>query len=99
EVTTEPLSSSIVDCGLAADPCESAVRVEHLSKTYRRDRSHSVQAVEDTTLTIGAGEVMVLLGPCGCGKTTLLRCIAGLERPDSGEIYIGGQKVFSDGGV
>jgi ABC-type Fe3+/spermidine/putrescine transport system ATPase subunit len=41
-------------------------------------------------------EILVLLGPSGCGKTTTLRCIAGLEYPNSGEILIGDQVVFSD---
>lgn len=45
--------------------------------------------VKDITLTIADGEFVSLLGPSGCGKTTTLRCIAGLERPSSGEIYYG----------
>ncbi|TIR99685.1 MAG: ABC transporter ATP-binding protein, partial [Mesorhizobium sp.] len=47
-------------------------------------------AVSDLDLQIKDGEFVVLLGPTGAGKTTTLRLIAGLERPDSGTIYIGG---------
>lgn len=52
-----------------------------------------VIAVDDLSLEIEDREFMVLLGPSGCGKTTTLRMIAGLETPDSGEIYIGDKLV------
>jgi iron(III) transport system ATP-binding protein len=48
-------------------------------------------------LTIPAGSIVSLLGPSGCGKTTLLRSIAGLERPDRGEISIGPRVVSGNG--
>ena len=51
------------------------------------------QAVDDLTLTIKDGEFVVLLGPTGAGKTTTLRLVAGLERPESGSIVIGGRDV------
>ena len=51
------------------------------------------QAVDDFTLTIKDGEFVVLLGPTGAGKTTTLRLAAGLERPESGSIVIGGRDV------
>lgn len=44
-------------------------------------------------LSIGDGEFVVLVGPSGCGKSTLLRLIAGLDRPDNGEIRIGERRV------
>jgi ABC-type sugar transport systems, ATPase components len=50
-------------------------------------------AVEDLSLTVGDGELVVLLGPTGAGKTTTLRLVAGLERPDSGTVAIGGRPV------
>src|SRR5262249_29145216 len=52
-------------------------------------------AVRDVSLTIPDGAFYTLLGPSGCGKTTTLRCVAGLERPDAGEIAIGDETVFS----
>jgi multiple sugar transport system ATP-binding protein len=48
-----------------------------------------VTAVSDFSLDVADGEFMVVVGPSGCGKTTTLRLIAGLEKPTSGEIYIG----------
>ncbi len=60
----------------------------HLSKTYAE-----TPAVQDVSFTLEAGETVALLGPSGCGKSTLLRLIAGLERPDSGQLYMNGQDV------
>lgn len=68
-----------------------------LSKSFSirsGNRKQVVQAISDVSLNID-GTIFTLLGPSGCGKSTTLRCIAGLERPDSGEIYIGGQLVSS----
>jgi multiple sugar transport system ATP-binding protein len=56
-------------------------------------RFGEVVAVGDLSLTIGDGELIVLLGPTGAGKTTTLRLIAGLERPDAGRIAIAGHDV------
>jgi len=68
------------------------IRIEGLKKSFpASDR----QAVDDLALEIAEGDFFTLLGPSGCGKTTTLRCIAGLERPEAGEISIGGVTVFS----
>jgi ABC-type Fe3+/spermidine/putrescine transport system ATPase subunit len=61
-------------------------------------RYGEVTAVRGVGFDVGAGEHLTLLGPSGCGKTTTLRAIAGLERPQSGEIRIGGRPVFSSSG-
>ncbi len=53
----------------------------------------SVAAVDDLSLGIEDGEFFALLGPSGCGKTTTLRLIAGLERPSSGQVWIGARDV------
>jgi ABC-type Fe3+/spermidine/putrescine transport system ATPase subunit len=49
--------------------------------------------IEDVSLEISAGESVVVVGPSGSGKTTLLRLVAGLERPDAGEIWLDGRRV------
>jgi iron(III) transport system ATP-binding protein len=54
-------------------------------------------AVHDLNLELSQGEILALLGPSGCGKTTTLRLIAGFERPDSGEVYIGNKMVAGSG--
>jgi ABC-type Fe3+/spermidine/putrescine transport system ATPase subunit len=53
-----------------------------------------VLAVRGVTFSVGEGEHVTLLGPSGCGKTSTLRAIAGLEKPESGEIRIDGNVVF-----
>src|SRR5918998_5828573 len=50
-------------------------------------------AVRDLDLTIGDGELVILVGPSGCGKTTALRLVAGLEDVTEGEIVLDGERV------
>ena len=68
--------------------------IKHLSKVFR-SRHDQVQALDDVSLEIREGELFTLLGPSGCGKTTTLRCIAGFEKPTSGEIDFLGQDFTS----
>jgi len=56
-------------------------------------------AVNHVWLEVKQGEILTLLGPSGCGKTTTLRCIAGLEKPDEGDVIIDGNSMFSQGFV
>src|SRR3989442_1626879 len=62
------------------------VALRHLTKGFG---SGAKPVLQDLSLEVSEGELLVLLGPSGCGKTTALRCIAGLESPDAGEILIG----------
>ena len=64
------------------------VRAIGLVKTFG-----AVVAVNNLSFEARAGEFLTLLGPSGCGKTTTLRLVAGLERPDRGEIFVGGRAV------
>ena len=59
-------------------------------------RFDELAAVEGIDLDVADGEFLVLLGPTGAGKTTTLRLIAGLEKPDEGEVLIGGRDVTGD---
>ena len=66
------------------------VRATGLVKTFG-----TVIAVDDLSFEARAGEFLTLLGPSGCGKTTTLRLVAGLERPDRGEILVGDRPISS----
>ena len=70
------------------------ILIEKLSKSFST-RSGIVRALSDVDLAVERGEFFVLLGPSGSGKTTLLRSVAGLERPDSGQITLGARVAFS----
>ncbi|WP_435181064.1 ABC transporter ATP-binding protein [Halorussus sp. AFM4] len=65
-------------------------KLQDVRKTFNDGQ---VVAVDDIDLHIEEGELLVLVGPSGCGKSTTLRCIAGLEVPDSGTITFGGHEV------
>jgi len=67
--------------------------VVSLSLRKLTKRFGSVIAVDQASLDVEAGEFLVIVGESGCGKTTTLRLIAGLEQPDSGTIFIGGAPV------
>jgi iron(III) transport system ATP-binding protein len=69
--------------------------VTNLSKTYEGEGREAFAAVRDVSFSAAQGEFITLLGPSGCGKTTTLRCIAGLERPDGGEIAVAESIVYS----
>jgi len=71
------------------------IKVRGLGKTFKTAAGDVVHAVYDLSFDVEKGSFFTLLGPSGCGKTTTLRCVAGLEKPECGEITIGRKVVFS----
>jgi putrescine transport system ATP-binding protein len=67
---------------------DAFLRIEGVSKSFG-----SFQAVRDVSLTVGKGEIFSLLGGSGCGKTTLLRMLAGFEDPSAGRICLDGRDL------
>jgi ABC-type Fe3+/spermidine/putrescine transport system ATPase subunit len=70
------------------------IEIQNLFKRF-----NDVVAINRIHIEIEKGEMLTLLGPSGCGKTTTLRCIAGLEKPEEGDIIIDGQPMLSQGFV
>ncbi|WP_241156178.1 ATP-binding cassette domain-containing protein [Leucobacter chromiireducens] len=64
------------------------LEAEHLSKRFG-----ATTALADATVSVAAGEVLAIVGESGSGKTTLARAIAGLERPDTGEVRLAGRTL------
>lgn len=70
------------------------IEIKNLLKRFKK-----VVAVNHINIDVLEGEMLTLLGPSGCGKTTTLRCIAGLERPEGGDILIDGKSMVARGFV
>jgi iron(III) transport system ATP-binding protein len=71
------------------------LKIESLYTEYKNELGQPVKAAQDVNIDVPEGHFFTLLGPSGCGKTTTLRSIAGLERPNGGEISVNGVVVFS----
>jgi putative ABC transport system ATP-binding protein len=70
----------------------SAARAENVSKSYG-EADAAVHALDDVSVTLNAVEFTAIMGPSGSGKSTLLHVLAGLDRPTSGEIYVGDTEI------
>jgi putative ABC transport system ATP-binding protein len=66
----------------------TAIECRTVSKRYG-----SRPVLREVTLSVNPGERLALTGPSGSGKTTLLNCLGGIDRPDSGEIFVGGELI------
>src|ERR1700745_724856 len=71
--------------------------VEQVSKRFRAGRGGEVHALDAVSLQVNVGGFVCLLGPSGCGKSTLLNIIAGLEKPDSGQVLADGKPITQPG--
>jgi len=69
---------------------DTLVQLSSVTKSYDRD---AAPALTDVTMDVGQGESLAVMGPSGSGKSTLLNLVAGLDRPTSGEIRVGGERV------
>ena len=64
------------------------IRLEHVTKSFGR-----YKALDDVSIVVEEGEFLTVIGRSGCGKTTMLRVINGLQKPDSGKVYAAGEDV------
>ena len=70
----------------------SIVEAEGVHKTYRTSKVE-VSVLRGIDMHVGEGEMVAIMGQSGCGKTTLLNCLAGLDNIDGGRVLIGGQDI------
>src|SRR6187401_3237208 len=70
----------------------AAVQVQNVRKVYKRD-SQDIVVLDGLSLEVPEGEFVALMGPSGSGKTTLLNLIAGIDRPSSGDVVVGGKNI------
>ena len=82
--------ADLTDTAAAPSSPGPVLRVRGLTKSYG-----ALRVVDDVSFDVHAGEVLTLLGPSGCGKSTTLRMIAGLDQPDSGEVWVRGRLMAS----
>ena len=71
----------------------SSLRLRDVSKLFNSADGGTVLAVDRVSLSVAAGEMVSLIGQSGCGKSTVLRMIAGLEQPTSGEVRVGNEVI------
>ena len=64
------------------------IRLEHVTKSFGR-----YKALDEVSIVVEEGEFLTVIGRSGCGKTTMLRMINGLQKPDSGKVYAAGEDV------
>ena len=79
---------------MSARPTEALIRIHELNKSYVRG-GQVIPVLEGVNLDVFAGEFIALMGPSGSGKSTLLNLIAGIDKPTSGSIQIGGVNIAS----
>ena len=69
------------------------IKLEHVNKYFNRHKKNEIHVIDDTSFTLTECGLIALLGPSGCGKTTLLNAIGGLDKVNSGKIYVDGKKI------
>jgi putative ABC transport system permease protein len=73
------------------------IRLDHVNKYFNRRKQNEIHVINDTTLELPESGIVTFLGPSGCGKTTLLNAIGGLDRINSGKIYIDDECITGRG--
>jgi len=79
------------------EPVSPKLTLRGVHKGYVQSSGERVEAVANVSLDIAPGEFVCLIGPSGCGKSTLLNLIAGLDRPDRGEVLMDGAPILGPG--
>ena len=77
------------------------IKIDNVNKYYNKGKANQIHVINNTTMTLPDRGIVCLLGPSGCGKTTLLNAIGGLDKVNSGKIYIDDKPItrFSSGKI
>src|SRR5436305_8907877 len=76
-----------------AAPHPAKIEIEHLTKRFMTPSGEPFTAISDVSLTIEPGQFCAIVGPTGCGKSTTLGQVSGLDRPSAGSVRVGGREV------
>lgn len=76
---------------------EAKIQCEGVGKTFIQKGNTQVHVLRDVSIDVGRNEFVVILGPGQCGKTTLLRMIAGFEKPSVGRVLMDGREIEGPG--
>ncbi|HEY0753607.1 MAG TPA: ATP-binding cassette domain-containing protein [Ktedonobacteraceae bacterium] len=70
-----------------------AIELQNITKRFRTPTGQAYTALRDLSFSVAPGEFCAVVGPTGCGKSTTLSLIAGLERPNAGEVHVMSKQV------
>ena len=75
------------------EECQNILEIRNLNKSYMINKENSLQVLKGLNISIGSGEMVALMGASGCGKTTLINLICGIDKADSGSIMIDHEEI------
>ena len=96
EATTLPPSASAVlgfDRKETGRRNDALIELDHVTKRFLTPRGDAFTAIRDVNLIVEPGQFCAIVGPTGCGKSTTLTLVSGLDRPSAGEVRVGGKIV------
>ncbi len=91
--TTLPMKNSSTITHKEANQVTSAIELRNVTKRFRTPTGQTYTALRDLTLSVAPGEFCAVVGPTGCGKSTTLGLISGLEKPAEGSVQVMGKPV------
>src|SRR5438876_9825120 len=86
------IDSSIISQNVSSG-ITSAIELQEVTKRFLTPSGQAYTAIRDVSLSVAPGEFCAVVGPTGCGKSTTLGLISGLERPSQGSVQVMGQPV------
>lgn len=73
------------------------LQIKNIDKSFNKKNGNQITVLKNIKLTINNNEFVTIIGPSGCGKSTLLNLVAGLVKPDNGQLYLNGNKIKTPG--